>query len=76
MSALPPKADIRCRDRLCFVPKGDIAGSAGRYLRNCQVLLASFECFYSKYRWQGRTISCQFSPSSKLANTEPLFVPK
>jgi hypothetical protein len=23
-----------------------------------------------------RAISCQFSPSSKLANTEPLFVPK
>src|SRR6516165_12762988 len=38
--------------QMCFVPKGDIAGSAGRYLRNCQALLASFECFYSKYRWQ------------------------
>ena len=38
-------------------PIGDIAGSVGPLpatttRRNCQVLLASFECFYSKYRWQ------------------------
>src|SRR5215813_7819478 len=58
MSALPPKADIRSpRNQVRFVPKGDIAGSVGRYLPrlsdvNCQALLASFECFYSKYRWQ------------------------
>jgi hypothetical protein len=49
MSALPPKADIRCGDRdVCFVPKADIynvdngiSSSAERVAKSGGVLCAS-----------------------------------
>jgi hypothetical protein len=74
MSALPPKADMcgAIRD-VCFGPRGDNPLNFAPF-----AILDYPQSSASMLRIVGRccAISCQLSPSSRLANTEPLLVPK
>src|SRR6516165_8512072 len=68
MSALPPKADIRCRDRhVRFVPKADIHGPIRSHLdtwkRKSAVNFAKYDVERAEYR---RDISEHVSASQEI----------